>query len=359
MILYRVITESPIDGSASLAELPEALREELTVRAKVLPKAPGYPPGAKAGKDERLDRFARSLHACEVVRAGPAGPDAAKVALAGLGLAGRLATLGKGLILDVGAGMLLTPEEALRTSGIAEMPVGWLVTVHMVEGPDGLWIHTHGAGKLGLPEVEAFGVEPKVAHEVGRAMHKLLERWTLEGGGTSGAEVPLPKGRARTVVAATGKARPAWSREPDEPSRRLLLIDAQTGGDISRLFTGEEARPEAPSFAERGEAQELIARLRARHAGTGSGAWAPPAGVTLQAKVAVEDEYGVDVLWLDASRIEGSVMKGALPSGAPIEWRIEAVLGLSVSLDGERVSGEEAARALGLEPAGPSEEVRA
>jgi hypothetical protein len=357
MVLYRVFSQSPIDAASSLAELPGPMRDELTVRERPLARPPSYPPGARPGMDARLDRYARSTLAYEVGRAAMGGEPPARTAVAGLALAARLARLaGDGLILDVGAGMLLTAEEAERTRAIAEVPVGWLVTVHMVEGPDGLWIHTHGAGKLGLPELETFGVAPAVASEVGRAMHKLLERWALAGaGGSAGEDVPLPRGSARTVDAARGAARPSWAREPDEPSRRLALVHAEDGGPVSRLFSGEAERPEQPSFAERDAAQALIALARRRasaaapEAGPGEAPAVPlPEGASLRAKVAVEDELGVDVQWLAVESWRGSRMRGRLPSGEPTEWPCEAVLGLALLRGGEVLGVEEAAASLGL-----------
>ncbi|HVY62718.1 MAG TPA: hypothetical protein VHF22_13755, partial [Planctomycetota bacterium] len=256
----------------------------------------------------------------------------------------RLARSAQGLVLDPSAGLLLTPEEAADLGAASGIPIGKLVNVHMIEGPDGVWVHTHGAAKLGLPELEAFGVHPVRASDAGHALHRTLEAWARDGSAAPNAEVPLPNGRAIAVIAARGRARPAWARCGEDPPRRFTLVDAEDGRDISRALSGrpltEGDLPVSP--VQRLEAQALLARLRPKLADAPR--WPFPEGTRLLCKVGIETADGLELGWVPADRWTGDELSGEPRPGERVSWPVEAVLGAILVRNGIPLTAGEIAK---------------
>jgi hypothetical protein len=348
VILFRVYSVDAIDPAPALAAAPEDARDALEVNERTLAAPPGYPPGTVEGKEPVIDRHARSKYVYDISRRVTVGADAAALAVAGAGVAARLAREAEGLVLDPSAGILLTPDEAGSIEAAAALPVERLVRVHFIEGPDGLWAHTHGAVKLGLPEVEAFGVDPRRAPDLTRFFTDLLGHWVKSGVAGAGVEVDLPRGKARTVVPARGAARPRWARCGEEPSRWLLLVDSEDGGDISRSL-GEEPLSEHDfilSEAEmRAEAQGLLAALRP-HLGGGRRL---PEGVRVLANLVVERKDGtVDLGWCAVDRLEGETLSGEIAAGERIDFAADAVLAVRVFRHGIPLGSGEVSKLVGV-----------
>jgi hypothetical protein len=305
--------------------------------------------GSGAGEAAERLRAARGRYAIETVgaRSSPAAT------LAAAELAAAIAAASDGLVADPSAGLLLSVAEARAIAAAGgRIPVDGLVRVHLLDGPGGAWIHTHGAEKLGVSEIEAFDVDPQVGAAVAAAMTQVLLAWVARGRCPDAIppDVAAPAGAAvRLVPAAVGPTRPAWA-VCGTGAPGVALVDP-TGADVSPAFGGRSAAMR--SFEERARAifvaEVLGARLAPRRG-------ALPPGVRLFAKVAVEsEEHGpsgaMEMTWVEILRVEPDRLCGRADelSAEPLDLKPEQILGLAAFReDWAPLSDEELSQALAV-----------